>query len=132
MPLVCYEAIFPDEVAAHMAAQSVRPSLMLNVTNDGWFGRTAGPYQHLDQARLRAIEQGAPLARAANTGISALIDPYGRILAQSPLAAEAVIDVRLPKVIDATVFSRWPRLAPLSLWLLALLGAVWRSPPELT
>jgi apolipoprotein N-acyltransferase len=89
---VCYEAIFPGEVLP----EGPRPSLLLNVTNDAWFGSTPGPHQHFAQARLRAVEEGLPLVRAANTGISAVIDPYGRILASLPLGAEGVLDSSLP------------------------------------
>src|SRR6185312_11063516 len=81
LPLICYEAIFPSGVDTPDA----RPGWMVNVTNDGWFGLTTGPHQHLQQARLRTIEQGLPLVRAANTGISAVIDPVGRIVAHLPL-----------------------------------------------
>jgi len=121
-PLVCYEAIFSGEV---MPADSSgpRPELMLNVTNDAWFGITPGPYQHFAQARLRAIEEGLPLIRAANTGISAIVDPYGRILSQLPLGIEGVLDGELPKPIAAPVFARHPLPAPLGLALFMLLCA---------
>ena len=76
-PLICYEAIFSGQVLP----EEPRPGLLLNVTNDGWFGRTIGPYQHFHQARVRSVEEGLPLVRAANTGISAVIDAYGRTLA---------------------------------------------------
>ena len=116
-PLICYEAIFSGEVMP-AEALSERPGVMLNVTNDAWFGVTPGPYQHFAQARLRAIEEGLPLVRAANSGISAVVDPYGRVLAQLPLNVDGVLDAALPKPIAATVFARYPRLAPLCLWLL--------------
>src|SRR4030042_638204 len=92
-PLICYEIIFPDEVT-----ETPRPGWLLNVTNDAWFGSSAGPYQHFHQAQVRAVEQGLPVARAANTGISAVIDPYGRILAETGLGAKGIIDIELPKV----------------------------------
>jgi apolipoprotein N-acyltransferase len=96
---------------------------MLNVTNDAWFGITPGPYQHFAQARLRAVEEGLPLIRAANTGISAIIDPYGRILSQLPLGIEGVLDGQLPKPIAPPLFGRYPLLAPLGLSLFILLLA---------
>jgi apolipoprotein N-acyltransferase len=97
---VCYEAIFPGEVVP----AGPRPSLILNVTNDGWFGQTAGPYQHFAQARLRAVEEGLPLVRAANTGISAVVDPYGRVVGALPLGAEGVLDSELPQSIAPPLF----------------------------
>ena len=103
LPLICYEIIFPgDAVPA-----GERPGWMLNVTNDGWFGNSIGPYQHFHQARVRAIEEGLPLVRAANTGISAVVDPLGRIMDSLPLGAEAILDSRLPVSLEATVYSRW-------------------------
>jgi apolipoprotein N-acyltransferase len=122
-PMVCYESIFPDEIAERLQAEATRPGLMLNVTNDGWFGNTPGPYQHFAQARLRTIEQGLPMVRAANTGISAIIDPFGRIVASAPLGVEAVIDGDLPRSLPPTLFSRHSRSIPLILWILALVGA---------
>ncbi|MEP9350157.1 apolipoprotein N-acyltransferase [Xanthobacter sp. KR7-225] len=92
-PLVCYEIIFPGKVIP----EGPRPGLLLNVTNDGWFGNTPGPYQHFAQARLRAVEEGLPLVRAANTGISAIVDPLGRIVAGSRLGEEALVDGWLPQ-----------------------------------
>jgi apolipoprotein N-acyltransferase len=103
---VCYEAIFPD----YFVDPQKRPGWLVNVTNDGWFGNSTGPYQHLAQARLRTIEQGLPMARAANTGISAVIDPYGRVLSSLPLSAEGVIDAGLPQSLPPTFFAEYGEL----------------------
>jgi len=102
LPMICYEAIFPGNVAA----RDDRPGWIVNLTNDGWFGISTGPHQHLQQARLRAIEQGLPVVRAANTGISAVIDPVGRIVAQLGLGIEGVLDSSLPSAIRVTVYAR--------------------------
>jgi apolipoprotein N-acyltransferase len=120
-PLVCYEAIFPGEVAPKNA-RGERAKLLLNLTNDGWFGRTPGPYQHFAQARLRAIEEGLPLIRVANTGVSAIVDPYGRLLESLPLGEEGVIDGRLPDAAPETLFARFGGLIFPSL-LILLTGA---------
>lgn len=121
-PLICYEVIFPDTVTA----PGDRPGWLLNVTNDAWFGLTSGPYQHLHQARVRAVEQGLPLVRAANNGISAIIDPYGRILARLTLDRQEALDGPLPKPIPPTLFAERGQLVLSGLLLLALLGC-WAS-----
>ena len=102
LPFLCYEIIFPGETVP----DNERPGWLLNLTNDGWFGISSGPYQHLQQARVRTIEQGLPLVRAANTGISAVIDPLGRIVKSLPLGAEGIMDASLPRRIDATLYAR--------------------------
>jgi len=102
LPFLCYEIIFPGETVL----DNERPGWLLNLTNDGWFGISSGPYQHLQQARVRTIEQGLPLVRAANTGISAVIDPLGRIVKSLPLGAEGIMDASLPRRIDATLYAR--------------------------
>ncbi|MBR7539702.1 hypothetical protein KC221_26320, partial [Mycobacterium tuberculosis] len=85
----CYEAIFPAE----MGYQGPAADAIINVTNDAWYGDTPGPYQHFRQAQLRAVEQGLPLVRAANNGLSAVVDPYGRIIDALALNAVGVVDV---------------------------------------
>lgn len=100
LPLVCYEVIFPGAVP-----DGERPGWLVNLTNDGWFGISTGPYQHFQQARVRAIEEGLPLVRAANTGISAVIDPVGRIVTSLPLGVEGVLDSRLPVALPPTSYS---------------------------
>jgi len=100
---VCYEAIFPGAVVP----RGPRPGVIVNVTNDAWFGITPGPHQHFAQARLRAVEEGLPLVRAANTGISAVVDPYGRIVRSLGLGAEGVLDSPLPIAIGRTTYGRF-------------------------
>ncbi|HSC18669.1 MAG TPA: apolipoprotein N-acyltransferase [Rhizomicrobium sp.] len=102
-PLICYEILFPAEVTA-----AERPGWFVNVTDDAWFGpaSSSGPYQHLLVAAVRAIEEGVPVARAANTGISAVIDPFGRILTELGVNRTGVVDSPLPKALPPTVFAR--------------------------
>lgn len=100
--LICYEVIFP----AAVTADDRRPGWLLNLTNDAWFGRTPGPYQHLHQTAVRAIEEGLPVVRAANNGVSAVIDPLGRVVRSLPLGTSGVLDATLPAALQPTVFSR--------------------------
>lgn len=104
--LICYEIIFPDWISE----PGPRPGWLLNVTNDAWFGDSAGPHQHFHQARVRGVEQGLPLVRAANNGISAVSDAYGRIIARLPRNTARALDSPLPEAIPATVFVRWGRM----------------------
>lgn len=99
--LVCYEVIFPGEAVP----RGERPGWLLNLTNDAWFGVSTGPYQHFQQARVRAIEEGLPLVRAANDGISAVIDPVGRVIASLPLSREGVLDAVLPRPLAPTLYA---------------------------
>lgn len=127
LPLICYEAIFPGALAQSQSGE--RPGVIVNVTNDGWFGNTTGPRQHLHQARVRAVEQGLPLIRAANNGISAAIDPYGRILGRIELDVRGSIDAALPAAIERPFYARFGDLAFFTVWLLGslILGkVVWR------
>ena len=117
-PLICYEVIFPESVVD----PKYRPDLLLNVTNDAWFGMSSGPYQHFHMARMRAVEQGIPLVRAANTGISAVIDSYGRSVALLPLGTQGILDSKLPKAQkNYTIYSKYNKIIIQSLLLAALL-----------
>lgn len=101
-PLVCYEAIFPGQVTE----PDQRPGWLLNLTNDSWYGRSSGPYQHQAITRMRAVEEGLPIVRAANTGISFVADPYGRTLAELGLGVAGSLDAPLPRALAPTVYSR--------------------------
>ncbi len=117
--LVCYEVIFSGEVVdkAH------RPAWIFNATNDGWYGMSAGPYQHFAMAQTRAIEEGLPLVRVANTGISAVISPYGQILQQLDLGKAGTIDSDLPRALAPTLFARFGQKVPLTLAFVLLIFA---------
>lgn len=115
LPLICYEAIFPT-----LAASSPRADYLLQITNDAWFGTLAGPQQHFAQTRFRAIEQGLPLVRAANTGISAIIDAKGRVVRQLPLGVAGALEGYLPAAITPTVYSRTGDLPILGLLLIGI------------
>jgi apolipoprotein N-acyltransferase len=122
LPLICYEVAFPGSVAT----RDDRPGWIVNLTNDGWFGISTGPYQHLQQARLRAIEEGLPLVRAANTGISAVIDPSGRIVARLGLGIEGVLDANLPAALPPTVYAQLRDIPVVVIAALALLLVIRR------
>jgi len=110
-PLICYEAIFPGKVID----RSDRPHFLLNITNDGWYGNTAGPYQHFALVKLRAIEEGLPLVRAANTGISGVVDAYGHVTAMMGVGMTGFLDVDLPPALPSTWFSSYGEW---TLWIL--------------
>lgn len=119
LPLICYEAIFPQAATS----RDGRPGFLLNVTNDAWFGDTPGPRQHFAQARMRAVEQGLPVVRAANTGISGVVDAYGRVVELRPLMAAAIIDTRLPSAGPAGLFALYGQKVLLVL-LIVFLGTL--------
>jgi apolipoprotein N-acyltransferase len=102
--LICYEALFPGKVTDN-TKEKKRPEWLLNITNDAWYGVSFGPYQHLALVRIRAIEEGLPLVRTANNGVSAVIDPCGRILHKLGLNDVGFVDFQLPKAISPTLYS---------------------------
>ncbi len=126
LPLICYEAIFPEAVRG----LEERPQLLVNVTNDAWFGTTFGPYQHFEQARMRAVESGLPLVRSANTGISAVVDPYGRVLREIALGESGVADSPLPRAINAPPALRFGAITVALLGILMLFGCITRAKVE--
>ncbi|MFC3118566.1 apolipoprotein N-acyltransferase [Jhaorihella thermophila] len=120
LPLICYEAVFAQDVQA----APERPDFLLQVTNDGWFGTNSGPWQHLAQARMRAIEQGLPMVRVANTGISAMIDPLGRITASLALGRAGYLDAALPAPLPPTLYARTGDWTALAVMLTAMIGVM--------
>ena len=116
-PLICYESLYPG-IASE---DGVRPSWIVNISNDAWFGRTSGPWQHLNIASYRAIEQGLPIVRSTPTGVSAVIDAYGRTLpgARLPIGVQGIIDRPLPPALEPTFFER---VGDLMFWVLTICG----------
>ncbi len=118
LPLICYEAVFPQDVAA--ATQ--RPDWILQITNDAWFGTLSGPFQHAELARLRAIEQGLPVVRVANTGVTAVYDGRGRVTAALPFGQASYLDASLPPPLPAPPYARLGEGPALLLWAVLALG----------
>ena len=110
LPLICYEAVFPQDLRA-----ATRPGWLLQITNDAWFGTLSGPFQHAAQARLRAVEQGLPLVRVANTGVSEMVDARGRVTAALPFGAPGYLDAALPGALPATPYARFGEIPVLLL-----------------
>lgn len=102
-PLICYEAVFPGRIVQTVE----RPRAIVNVTNDGWFGNTTGPRQHFHKARVRAVEEGLPVIRAANNGISAVISGHGVVVKQLGMNFRGALDARLPPALAPTTYARW-------------------------
>jgi apolipoprotein N-acyltransferase len=121
LPLICYEVIFPG-----VAPPGERAGWIVNVTNDGWFGISTGPYEHFQQSRVQAIEEGLPLVRAANTGISAVVDPFGRVVESLPLGQDGVLDSPLPRPIAAPIYARIGDAPVFVMVVIALLAAIRR------
>lgn len=105
--LICYEIIF----SGRSYPKNNRPNWILNITNDAWFGKSSGPYQHLGMAKIRAVEEGLPVIRVANTGISAIIDPKGRILKKLSLGETGIIQSKLPKKLAPTFYSQYGKIS---------------------
>lgn len=122
-PLICYEVIFPGEVVGDVAG--MRANVLLNLTNDAWYGRSSGPYQHLAIAKMRAVEEGIPLIRAANTGVSGIYDGYGQTVVQLGLDTTGVIDAYMPRpVLSRTFYSRFGDMFYVVIIFILLIGLV--------
>ena len=119
-PLICYEDIFTGEIVD----EKDRPSWLVAITDDSWFGNSAGPRQHFANARLRAVEEGLPLARDANSGTSAMIDAFGRVTASLPLGSQGVLVARLPGKLPPTVYARLGLEIPAFMAVLTLLAGL--------
>jgi apolipoprotein N-acyltransferase len=136
-PLICYESLFPDLVRDAVNTGPARPAWIVNVSNDSWFGVTSGPLQHLNQASYRAIEEGMPIVRATPTGVSAMIDAYGRVVPGQSLGLgkTGVIDAPLPRALPITTYGRAGE-APLGvlflLSIVAALGPLWALARQIT
>jgi len=124
LPLICYEAVFPQ----NLRAGGARADWLLHITNDAWFGTLTGPYQHAAQARLRAIEQGLPMVRVANTGVTAVYDARGRLRADLPFGIEGHLDTVLPSPLPITPYARWGDWIALVLLICAVLVAYLPKP----
>nr|WP_240335608.1 apolipoprotein N-acyltransferase [Pseudotabrizicola algicola] len=123
LPLICYEAVFP--YIPRRAPE--RPDWMLQITNDAWFGTLTGPFQHFQQARMRAVEQGLALIRVANTGVTAVIDARGRVVQALPFGEAGALDVAaIPGALAATPYARWGEWPAIAAILLLFAGAFWR------
>jgi len=117
--LICYEVVFPDLVRRFVLKGA---KFLVNVTNDGWYGRTNGPYQHERMAAFRAVENRIPLVRAANSGISAAFDPYGRVISEGELFKKQVVMAEIPLRQETTFYSRWGDFFPQGCFVVSLLA----------
>jgi apolipoprotein N-acyltransferase len=117
-PLICYEAIFPGAVIDWREGTE-RPAWLLNITNDAWYGETAGPHQHFAIAATRAVEEGLPVVRVATTGVSGVVDAHGRVIAYLGLGEQGVVDAPLPQALEPTIYAR---MGDLGFWLPWALG----------
>ncbi len=121
-PLICYEVLFPELIIGDK-----RPKLLLNLTNDAWFGISSGPYQHYEMARMRAVEQGIPLVRVANTGVTAMIDAHGRVLSSLNLGMAGILDVNVPLTArKPTLYSKYRDFPFFTFLLASFLLIIWQ------
>lgn len=127
LPLICYEGVFPADIAT----APERADFLLLITNDAWFGQVSGPYQHLAQARLRSAEQGLPMIRVANTGVSAMIDGAGRVTAQIPLGQAGWLDAPLPPPLPPTIYARTGDWLVFLVTILVLASLLLRNPKNI-
>ncbi len=126
--LVCYEIIFPGKVVH----SKYRPDWLINVTNDGWYGLSAGPYQHLATAQLRAVEEGLPVVRAAGSGISAIISPYGEIIKSLPLGYKGVLDSSVPQKIAPPFYTFYRNRLVILLSVISIMIGIFAFSPKKT
>lgn len=122
LPLICYEIIFSGRIQSDASASAPAPKWIVNLTNDAWFGMTAGPYQHAHQAQVRAVEEGLPVVRAANNGISFVSDAYGRIEESLGLGQRGVVDSLLPVARASTPFRNFGNFPAMGIICLIVLG----------
>ena len=134
LPLICYEIIFSGAVRSTNAEGGAEAKWIVNLTNDAWFGMTSGPYQHAHQSQVRAVEEGLPVVRAANNGISFVADAHGRIIESLALGERGVVDASLPVARPRTIFSitgNMPFLLCICVLLVILVGMTRRNTQKL-
>ena len=124
---ICYEAVFPEEVRLFAKGGA---EVLINISNDGWYGETAAPFQHLNIARMRAIENGRWLLRATNTGVTGSIDPYGRLVMQAPRNTRVAIDAPYAAVTGTTFYTRFGDWFAWLCVVISISGLLWRSREE--
>ena len=121
--MICYEDVFSAETVDEVH----RPAWLLNITDDAWFGDSAGPRQHFADARLRAVEAGLPLVRDANSGVSAVFDPLGRVMSSLPMNVQGVLLARLPAPLPPTLYAKYGLWIPFLAAISVIAGGIWLS-----
>ena len=124
LPLICYEVIFPNIPVVG----NNKYNLLINITNDGWYGNSTGPYQHLALSRIRAVQEGRLLIRVANTGISAIIDQNGKVLSKLSLSSKGIIDKKLKLIVVNTLYKKYGEsFFYLSIFILGLIMVLYKK-----